>query len=133
MWRFLRCSSSRTHFRKEKGVTLTLSEGHDVPHLSVLAQQNGQLLYTSILFSARHKHSNQGKRWDHLFFIKTEWPLGKTFITAVVFHLPSPHLKLTMTPSPPSTSGIPGLTKKKPGIKMLFWTHSYVMSCEFKA
>lgn len=31
---------------------LTLSERHDVPHLSVLAQQNGQLLYSAVLFPA---------------------------------------------------------------------------------
>lgn len=36
-------------------VILTLRECHDIPHLSVLAQQNGQLLYTPILLSVRHK------------------------------------------------------------------------------
>lgn len=102
-------------------VHLTLCECQDISHLPVLAQQKTQLLDSSILFSA-HKHfaffSNQGNE----SFCKTEWRLKKRFIRAVMFHLPSHHLKLTKTPSPPSTSGIPGLTKKKnEGFKCYFW------------
>lgn len=111
------------YFSKEKDVILTLCESHDFPHLSVLAQQNGQLLYTSILLSARHKYFvNQVKRRGALFFIRTNVKENLHCSSCVKnrFHLPSHHLKLTKTPSPPSTSGIPGLTKKKQAFKCYF-------------
>lgn len=56
------------------------------------------------------------------FFHKTAWRSKKKLIASVAFHLPSHHLKLTKTPSPPSTSGIPGLTKKKKKhLQLYFW------------
>lgn len=94
---------------------LTLSERHDVPHLSVLAQQNGQLLYSAVLFSA-------SKTIFGLF--KFHVILGAFIFwnnKEVVYNfLPSPRLMPTKTPSPPSASGIPGLTKRKEALKQEF-------------
>lgn len=38
---------------RKKDASLTLSERHDLPHLSVLAEQNGELLDTAVLSSQR--------------------------------------------------------------------------------
>lgn len=107
--------------------TLTLSERHDVPHLSVLAQQNGQLLDSAVLFSA-------SKTIFGLF--KCHVILGPFIFWSnkEVAHnfLPSPRLMPTKTPCPPSASGIPGLTKRKEAKKAGIQTGSRLMSREFK-
>lgn len=38
-----------------KDVVRTLCERHDLPEFSVLAEQNGQLFYTAILFTRRQE------------------------------------------------------------------------------
>lgn len=77
-----------------------MCQSHDIPHFFVLAQQNGQLLYPTVLLAP---NPNITSFEIHLQILNSscvrKW-----------FNSPFHHLKLTKTPSQPSASGIPGLT-----------------------
>lgn len=122
--------NNMSHNRKENAharvfATLTLSERHDVPHLSVLAQQNGQLLDSAVLFSAS----------------KTIFGLFKCHVGTIYFleQQRSGVQLFTFSSFDANKDSIPTFSlwyswsnKVKGGIKAGIQTGSRLMSCEFK-
>lgn len=77
-----------------------MCKSHNFPHFSVLAQQDGQLLYSTVLLAPN----------PNITAFKVHVQILNSSSVSKWLHLPFRHLKLTKTPSQPSTSGIPGLT-----------------------